>query len=350
MAGYRVKKNMGEWAIHYRDHRNSRRVRQLFYKNDPLPKSKRTKKLAEQRAADWFRKHGPVEIDPDQATIRELFALFHQDPGVPKGGRVQLSQGTLVRRRDALLKFQEYVYGAGGLRAEDPATMITSIVVEGYLGLRAQALSPNGLQRELSVLKRAFNWALDNDVIQKTPVKRKLTQMTKAGKEQRVLEKAWSEEQYQSLRSLNQSQWVDALLVICWEAGLRPAEAMSLRNDHIDTERSLIHLKGGKTGPRTIPLSANLAKYLEGKDLEALLSSVTPNANNQAIRKLCNKAGVQQRLYGARHAFCLRLARKGAPIHALRKIMGHSSIQTTQIYLDAIDATDLSKLKRILDE
>ena len=92
--------------------------------------------------------------------------------------------------------------------------------------------------------------------------------MTKAGKEQRVLEKALSEEQYQSLRPLNQSQWVEPLLVICLEAGLRPAEAMSLRNEHVDTERSLILLKGGKTGPRTIPLSANLAKYLEGKNLE----------------------------------------------------------------------------------
>mgnify|MGYP001241568269 FL=1 len=76
---------------------------------------------------------------------------------------------------------------------------------------------------------------------------------------------------------------------------------------------------------------------------------MTPNAKNQAIRKHCNKAGVEQKLYVARHAFCLRLARRKIPTHSLRKIMGHSSIQTTQIYFDAINDGDFDEIRQAMN-
>lgn len=332
MSGYMVVKHAGKWSVKYYDESGKRRYKRLFINVGDVAPSRQTKKLAEQKAAEWFTKHGPTPLAEKGIQIKPLFALFHKDPGVLKGGKTTLSQGFIDRRREVLLKLEDYVYNTIGLKPHDTAEKITASVINGFLDLRAKNLKPNTLKRELSTIKRAFNYALEAAVIEKTPVKRRMTNTSRSTKEKLVVEKAWTDSDYQRLRSLPKKKWVDLLLVICWEAGLRPAEALILSSIDFVHDAGIIHVEEGKTGVRTVPLSRVLSDYVLDLKVEEILGPVSANAKNQAIRKLCLKAGVQQRLYGARHAFCLRLARKGAPIHALRKIMGHSSIQTTQIY------------------
>ncbi|MDZ7681916.1 MAG: site-specific integrase [Fodinibius sp.] len=45
-------------------------------------------------------------------------------------------------------------------------------------------------------------------------------------------------------------------------------------------------------------------------------------------------------LHGLRHSCATDLLRKGAPIHIVQKIMGHSSVDVTQIY-EHLDENDL---------
>ncbi len=349
MSGYDVVKHEGKWAVKYYDEIGKRHYKRLFTKaGDPAP-SRQTKKMAEQKAATWFSESGPVPVVERGITVKALFAIFHKGPGMPRGGKTTLSPESVERRAEILLKFEKYLSGTIGITPEDSATKITPTVVNGFLDLRAKTLKPNSLRRELAVLRRGFNYAIEIDALKDNPVKRRISQTSRAAQEKEVRDKAWTEEEYLKLRNIPKKQWVDLLLVICWEAGLRPGEAMALRSSDFDHEAKVINVEQGKTGSRTVPLSLRLSDYVADLNVGAILGPVTPNAKSQAIKKLIKKAGITQTLYGARHAFCLRLAKSGLPVHALRKIMGHSSIMTTQIYLDAVDETDINDARNILD-
>jgi hypothetical protein len=53
----------------------------------------------------------------------------------------------------------------------------------------------------------------------------------------------------------------------------------------------------------------------------------------------CQQAQVELTCHQLRHTFARRLAEQGMPIDSLAKLLGHQSIQTTQLYIDGADPT-----------
>jgi site-specific recombinase XerD len=57
------------------------------------------------------------------------------------------------------------------------------------------------------------------------------------------------------------------------------------------------------------------------------------------LKQYCQQAQVQLTCHQLRHTFARRLAEQGLPIDSLAKLLGHRSIQTTQLYIDGADPT-----------
>jgi len=57
------------------------------------------------------------------------------------------------------------------------------------------------------------------------------------------------------------------------------------------------------------------------------------------LKQYCQQAQVQVTCHQLRHTFARRLAERGVPIESLAKLLGHRSIQTTQLYIDGADPT-----------
>jgi site-specific recombinase XerD len=57
------------------------------------------------------------------------------------------------------------------------------------------------------------------------------------------------------------------------------------------------------------------------------------------LKQYCQQAQVQLTCHQLRHTFARRLAEQGMPIESLAKLLGHQSIQTTQLYIDGADPT-----------
>lgn len=55
------------------------------------------------------------------------------------------------------------------------------------------------------------------------------------------------------------------------------------------------------------------------------------------LKQYCQEAQIQLTCHQLRHTFARRLAEQGMPIDSLAKLLGHSSIQTTQLYIDGAD-------------
>jgi site-specific recombinase XerD len=155
------------------------------------------------------------------------------------------------------------------------------------------------------------------------------------------------------------------LLMTTYAAGLRASEVRRLKPDHIDSQRMLIKVVGGKgRKDRYTMLSGKLLdelrRYYKKCRPQGYLfpSSYTKNKNKalsyaavrgiyEAARK---KAGVKNGagLHTLRHSFATHLLEAGYDIRKIQVLLGHTKLSTTMIYLHVSRET-LSKVPSPLD-
>lgn len=137
--------------------------------------------------------------------------------------------------------------------------------------------------------------------------------------------------------------------------GLRLEEAVGLQHRQVDLSRRVITLYKSQTNrPRADPLSAPAVGTLTGTP--SYLHSPWVfwhdqgeryrNASSQlaAIRR---RLGLRWRTHDLRHLFAVRYLRGGGSIYDLQQILGHSSIKTTEIYLDYLTPDEQRVAKRL---
>jgi integrase len=134
--------------------------------------------------------------------------------------------------------------------------------------------------------------------------------------------------------------------------GLRRSELANLKVSNLDFVNSKLQVvngKGGKT--RTIPLLKTtlkrLRKYCEDKNPQGSLLNLKPACISNKIRLLAKKAGVDIHTHSLRHYFGTKLVERGANIRAVQELMGHSSLNTTQVYI-GVTAKHLEKAISLL--
>jgi site-specific recombinase XerD len=144
-----------------------------------------------------------------------------------------------------------------------------------------------------------------------------------------------------------------ALIALLWRAGLRLAEALALRATDIDADGRVrvLHGKGDKA--RTTMLDerglAVVQTWLVARQAWALPTN-TPiictrdgaplkqSYVRKLLPRLARKAGVHKRVHahGFRHTFAVDLLRNNVPVSHIQRLLGHSSLQTTAIYLASL--------------
>lgn len=134
-------------------------------------------------------------------------------------------------------------------------------------------------------------------------------------------------------------------------AGLRKQELLHLKLADVDIENFTIFVRQGKgRKDRVVPISFTLAQILkryvtERKRLtrtcpEFFVSSnrnmgITENGLKHLVRLLNNVSGITFTIHKLRHTFATLMLEGGCDIYSLSRMMGHSDIKTTTIYLSA---------------
>jgi site-specific recombinase XerD len=142
-----------------------------------------------------------------------------------------------------------------------------------------------------------------------------------------------------------------ALLATFIFAGLRKQELINLKLSDVDLENRSIFVRQGKgSKDRVIPmnqaLAEILARYLQerrrlGKTCPEFFASFPKNAGicNEGIHLLIEKvrtaANIRFSAHVPRHTFATLMLEGGCDIYSLSKMMGHTDIKTTTIYLAA---------------
>lgn len=147
-----------------------------------------------------------------------------------------------------------------------------------------------------------------------------------------------------------------AFLTTVYACGLRLQEALFLEVSDIDADRMMIHVHRGKGAKdRFVPLPHATLELLRahwrnhrnarllfpacGRDSRSAAAADTPMAKSSvqgAFRRAKFEAGIKKRavsVHTLRHCYATHLLEAGVNLRVIQRDLGHSSLETTMVYL-----------------
>ena len=233
---------------------------------------------------------------------------------------------------------------------------VTKEDINKYLDYLSNIVSPRSKNRHISTLKGFYKYLLSENKI-----KEDIMENISVTKTPKALPKYLTYEEVDKLLNFPLVTPYDyrnkVMLEIMYSSGLRVSELVSLKNENIDIDNSLIRIKGKGKKERIVPLgeyaSFYLKKYLEeyrifllkkGKQYEELFLNnhgepITRQGFNFILENIKEKTGIRKDLtpHVLRHSFATHLLEGGADLRSIQEMLGHENISTTNIYTHVVD-------------
>lgn len=208
----------------------------------------------------------------------------------------------------------------------------------------AQKLAPNSVGQQLAALRFFYIRVLHRHwSIAETPYPKRAFR----------LPLVLSQEEVTRLIDAAETPFHGVLLMTLYATGARRAEVTGLKVSDIDSERMVIHIRGGKgRKDRDVMLSPKLLealrRYWHGlrrKPTDWLFpggrwhTSTHPISTNvvwQACRRAADRAGMASKHihpHTLRHCFATHLLEAGADLRTIQVLLGHRDLEETTIYL-----------------
>ena len=216
------------------------------------------------------------------------------------------------------------------------------------------------INRRLSALRSFYRFALARKLVDKDPVHgvtgpkkgRPLPQFLKENEMDRLLDaESWTEG-FEDVRDR-------AIITTFYETGIRLSELIGLDDSVVDFSNRQLKVMGKRNKQRVIPfgeeLLATLRDYMKCRDKEADRQSealfvtakgqrMTSSQVREAVRKNLSKVCTLKKRtpHVLRHTFATAMLNNKAGIESVKKLLGHESLSTTEIYTH----TTFEQLKR----
>lgn len=170
-----------------------------------------------------------------------------------------------------------------------------------------------------------------------------------------------SKEEIERVINMTTSLRSKAIVMVLYSAGLRLRECTNLKPQHIESNQMRIRVENGKGGldryttlsQRTLEVLRDYCRYKKpsewlftGRNGNAISRRTVEKMVTVAAEKVCK--GKRVHPHTLRHSFATHLIEAGVPLPVIQKLLGHSSIKTTMLYLH-ISHTVLSRVKSPLD-
>lgn len=217
---------------------------------------------------------------------------------------------------------------------------ILPIDIERWIARRAaDGASPATINRELSFLRRVFNVALANDLVERTPLRR-----IKFLRENNARVRWLTDEEEKELRKkVGEKPW--PLVAFALHTGLRQAEQFGLRWEHVDLVNLVLTVPRSKHGEaRHVHLNDTAVAILRDAPSRCLSEWVFPSRTGATPLEAHNflhrvfvpaltEAGIRDfRWHDLRHTFASRLVMAGADLTTVKELMGHKTLAMTLRY------------------
>ncbi|NOT51639.1 MAG: tyrosine-type recombinase/integrase [Chitinophagaceae bacterium] len=256
---------------------------------------------------------------------------------------------TLISYQTDLTGFYEYLHQQFGkiLLKEIEHNYVRSWIAD----LKGKEMTSKSINRKISSLKSFFKYHLRNGVIDTSPMIKVIS--PKISKRLPVFVR--EDDTKKMVDALNQSteDWnslnARMLITIFYATGMRLSELINLRDKQIDFSRSHIKVLGKGNKERIIPVGKQVLEMindyqqLKKKDFErtddVLLvtergKKLYPKYAYLLVNKVLGEAISLDKKspHVLRHTFATHLMNNGADLNAVKELLGHSSLASTQVY------------------
>ncbi|PJJ54928.1 site-specific integrase [Hymenobacter chitinivorans] len=232
--------------------------------------------------------------------------------------------------------------------------------------------SVNTIHSNLKIFRKLINDAIREDLfsVARDPFRKfklKLEKTTKSYLSEDELEALWTLPLKEGLKLWHHR---NLFVFAAYAGGLRISDLLQLRwsnfsgthiritmqktNDAVSVKvpnRALEILQlyrhdGGKPSDYIFPFLHTYVDYTDPRALHRVISSATAYANKN-LKIIAERAGIEKHIsfHSSRHTFATRALTKGVAIELVSKLMGHHSINTTQIYAKIVN----EKLDQAMD-
>ena len=217
--------------------------------------------------------------------------------------------------------------------------------IRRYLGwLQQQGMDKRSLGRKLSAIKAYFKYALRESAVTVNP-----TLGLRSPKQDKKLPGFLSQPQVIQAVETNQGDPADkirddAIMELLYGSGLRSSELLGLKSRDLDLSSLQVKVKGKGGKERIVPLTrasaAVIKQLLAGREDEdfVFLGRNGKQLTRRQLQRIV-KARIRLSDYGGkasphalRHSFATHLLDRGADLKAVKELLGHASLSTTQIY------------------
>jgi integrase len=210
--------------------------------------------------------------------------------------------------------------------------------IEGFKLHRRKEVSSSTVNRELALLKRMFNLAIDWDLYLGSNPVRKVKFFQELNMGFRTLT---MEEEKKFLASA--TPYIQDIAIFALNTGLRIGEIPSLTWRSVDLENNLLSVFGHKTNKiRAVPINTGARRVLEywalGRKSEFVFynhETGNPFVDLKAGFALaCRKARIEGVTWHTlRHTFASRVVACGVDVVTVQQLLGHSTVTVTMRYI-----------------
>ena len=142
------------------------------------------------------------------------------------------------------------------------------------------------------------------------------------------------------------------ILEILYDTGIRAAEMAAVKTGDLDLENGYLTIRSGKGAKdRVVPISSRVCELIkqyllmirpamiQGKDNGYLVSQplgngMTPTAVWAIVKEAAKAGKIKKNVttHTFRHSCATHMLKNGAPIRHIQEMLGHESLESTQIY------------------
>ena len=219
----------------------------------------------------------------------------------------------------------------------------------------------SSVNRRLSALRSFYRYALRRNLVEKDPVhgiqgpkrKRPLPQFLKEAEMDRLLDENMWTDCYKDVLART-------IIVTFYETGIRISELIGLNDKDVDYINCEIKVTGKRDKQRIIPfgdeLSETLISYQHRRNAEMKCESeaffrtekgerVTDAQVRQIVKTNLSKVSTLKKRspHVLRHTFATAMLNHEAGLESVKKLLGHESLSTTEIYTH----TTFEQLKKV---
>ena len=246
----------------------------------------------------------------------------------------------------------------------DDVLRATTEMVRSYVvSLKEGGMESRSINRKLSSLRSFYRFCLREKEISENPMRG-----VKSLKQPTELAKFVPEKDIEKIQFPECDDFVvrrdELMFEMLYQTGMRQAELRGLRDDDVSVENCSVKVRGKRNKERVIPIGSDLLEMIErykkvrGEQFsEEEFVVLVVDDKGRAMNASFVYRKVHEMLQGVtslrqksphvlRHTFATHLLNDGADIRAIQKILGHSSLGSTQIYTH----NTIERLKEIYNE